>query len=559
VAPSTAPQGASSQLQDTSASAKPGGIYQWFSAAEIDSLDALPAPSVNTARTASGYVYSRLLKFKPGVLAPPLGEIEGDLAESWEIAPDGLQVTLKLRPEAKFDPRAPTNGRAVDAQDVLFSWKKFSETSSFRGDLFNGASAASPILSMSAPDARTVVVKLAFPDALTLPLLASAGHLYIQPKEADGGFDPKQDARGSGPWLIESLRRSVGVEFKKNPNWYRKDRPFFDGVSMPIVPEYAQQLAQFRAGNIWQGAVRQEDILSTRKDHPSLIMYSAGTFSQGPNRIIFGVERADSPFRDERVRRAYSLAMDRDLIIDTFADVSSFEKAGVKKGVRWNTAIPAGWDGAWLDPRGSDFGPNGKNYEYNVAEAKKLLTAAGHPNGFEYDLHYSVNGFSPTYVRQAEIMAGNIEQAGMRAKLLPEDHQTLFLPKRMRDRGLFTGVSIIASSAAVDSLAMISAYYHSTGGMSTHQPPFEPDPETDRMIEAMRREFDMTKRFKMTQDFQRSMAGKLRLLLWPGDATTFTLAWPWVGNAGVFNAYGTYGAPAESLIHQWFDQSKKKS
>src|SRR3712207_39400 len=51
------------QLQDTSAGARPGGIYQFYSAAEIDSLDALPAPSVNTARTASGYIYSRLLKF----------------------------------------------------------------------------------------------------------------------------------------------------------------------------------------------------------------------------------------------------------------------------------------------------------------------------------------------------------------------------------------------------------------------------------------------------------------------------------------------------------------
>jgi len=483
--------------------------------------------------------------------------IEGDLAESWEVAPDGLQVTFKLRPEAKFDPRPPTSGRAVDSGDVLFSWKKFSELSSFRSDLSNAASNAAPIQSMSAPDARTVVVKLAFPDALTLPLLASAGHLWIQPKEADGGFDPRQDARGSGPWMIDSLRRSVGVEFKRNPNWYRRDRPFFDGISMPIVSEYAQQLAQFRAGNIWQGAVRQEDILGTKKDHPNLVMYSSGSFALAGPRIIFGVERADSPFRDERVRRAYSIAIDRDLLIDAFADVSAFEKAGVKKGVRWHTSIPAGWEGAWLDPKSSEFGPNGKTYAYDLAEAKKLLTAAGYPNGFEYDLHYTPNGYTPTYVRMVETLAGNVEPTGMRAKLLPEDHQTLFLPKRVRDKGKFTGISIISASAAVDSLAMIAAYYHSEGAMSVNQPPFEPDPSTDTMIEAMRREFDMQKRFKMIHDFQRMMAGKARLLLWPGDATAFELAWPWVGNAGVYRGYGTYGAPTEALVHQWFDQSKK--
>ena len=106
---------------------------------------------------------------------------------------------------------------------------------------------------------------------------------------------------------------------------------------------------------------------------------------------------------------------------------------------------------------------------------------------------------------------------------------------------------------------MITGYYHSQGGFAVNQPPFEPDPETDRMIEAMRLEFNMAKRFQMIHDFQRMMAGKMRLLLWPGDATTFTLAWPWVGNAGVYHAYGTYGAPTESLTHLWFDQSKKKS
>src|SRR3546814_17899402 len=53
----------------------------------------------------------------------------GDLAESWEISPDKLQITFKLRPGPKWDARPPTNGRAVDASDVAYSWQEWSARS----------------------------------------------------------------------------------------------------------------------------------------------------------------------------------------------------------------------------------------------------------------------------------------------------------------------------------------------------------------------------------------------------------------------------------------------
>ena len=52
-------------------------------------------------------------------------ELEPDMAESWEIAPDGLTVTLKMRAGVKFHNKAPVNGRLMDMDDVLFSWKRF--------------------------------------------------------------------------------------------------------------------------------------------------------------------------------------------------------------------------------------------------------------------------------------------------------------------------------------------------------------------------------------------------------------------------------------------------
>lgn len=548
------------QRQETTSSAKPGGTYLSHVSEEIGTLDALPAPNAAIARRMSGFVYSRLLKFKPGNMTAPVGEIEGDLAEAWEVAPDGMQITLRLRPDARLDPRAPTNGRAVDVEDVLFSWKKFTEVSGFRGDLHNGTNSGAPIESMTAPDGRTIVVKLAYPDSMTLPLLASAGHLTIQPREADGGFDPRTEARGSGPFMIDNLRSSVAAELKRNPNWFVKDRPYFDGVRIPVLPEYAQQVAQFKAGNIWVSeagypVVRQEDVLQTKKDHPSLLMYSSGTFTQAAQRYWWGIQRTDSPFRDERVRQAYSMAIDRDLLIDSFGDVTTFDKAGIKKETRWNTAIPIGWEGAWLDPRSSEFGPNAKNYAYNIAEAKKLLSAAGHPNGFEYELHFTNTPTNPLWTRQLEALVGTVAKAGMTAKLLPEDDAVY--NTRLRGKGQFTGMTMSSSSAQADPVLMAFSHYHSKGAMGQHQLPFEPEPDVDKLIESMRLEYDVRKRFTMLHEFQRMMAGKMRMVLWAGEATTFDLAWPWVGNTGVFPAYGTFGWPTESLVHRWFDQSKK--
>ena len=55
---------------------------------------------------------------------------------------------------------------------------------------------------------------------------------------------------------------------------------------------------------------------------------------------------------------------------------------------RWNTALVGSYEGWWLDPKGKDFGPNAKYFQHDLAEAKKLLAAAGYPNGFETTSHY---------------------------------------------------------------------------------------------------------------------------------------------------------------------------
>src|SRR5437867_1096283 len=79
----------------------------------------------------------RLLQTEPGYLTVSTGDSEGDLAESFEVNADGMQIVMKLHANAKWDQKPPTNSRPVDADDVSFSWNKFASQHNQRGNLAN--------------------------------------------------------------------------------------------------------------------------------------------------------------------------------------------------------------------------------------------------------------------------------------------------------------------------------------------------------------------------------------------------------------------------------------
>src|SRR5436190_14616369 len=186
---------------DTSKSAAKGGIWQNYMARSSITFDPQVGTTADLAHAA--HAYQRLLRQKLGtVFSPPDGTVEPDAASSFEVSPDRLTVTMKLRPNNKLDPRAPTNGRAITTEDVKFSYDRFASLSPNRGNVLNSVSKDLPVLSLTTPDATTIVVKLAFPDSAILSMLAWGWFLNIMPVEADGKFDPRADMRGSGPWMM---------------------------------------------------------------------------------------------------------------------------------------------------------------------------------------------------------------------------------------------------------------------------------------------------------------------------------------------------------------------
>jgi len=113
---------------DTTAQAKSGGTIKTVYTADVLHFDALLSNSSSTVNDAAVFTYPRMLKYAVTKYPKPNeGGVEGDAMESFEVSPDKLTYTFKMRQGMKWDPKAPTSGRAIDAQDVLFSWNKFAK------------------------------------------------------------------------------------------------------------------------------------------------------------------------------------------------------------------------------------------------------------------------------------------------------------------------------------------------------------------------------------------------------------------------------------------------
>jgi peptide/nickel transport system substrate-binding protein len=226
-------------VQDETKSLVRGGIYK----SVLGTPPTLDPHLTGPQTTHCWMCYSQLLRTKPGHMENTSGEIDPELLESWEISPDKLTITGRLRTNTAFSPAPPVNGRNVTMEDVLFSWNRYKEISPRRGDLANDINRDAPIASLSATDDRTLVIKLARPYAPILSALSAKfnGTYYIVPKEAanTGALDLKGTVAGSGPFYMSEWIPTQSTSFRRNPGFKMdsRDVPYIEGADFYALPD----------------------------------------------------------------------------------------------------------------------------------------------------------------------------------------------------------------------------------------------------------------------------------------------------------------------------------
>jgi ABC-type transport system substrate-binding protein len=523
----------------------------------------------------SAEIYSTLFSETPGHLESSAYELEGGLAASFEVSPDGLTLTAKLRPNAKWHNIAPVNGRAVDAEDVLFSFQYHSEAASLRDLIWNKVSGGGFALEPSAPDAQTIVIPLSEPVAYAANWFAAfgsyTGQVIMFPKEASDPavLDLRSQMIGTGPFYLKSHEPSVNFVLGRNEDYWDPDFALVDEIFMAILPEYASRSPQLIAGELHFGRpgpdiVRATDILNIKKDQEKLLMYETD-LSPSTSVMTYGW-MGENPFKDERVRQAISMSFDRDLDIDVRFNTEEFAAAGIPVRTAWNSHlsnydawVKAGW---WLDPQGTELGEGAKYFAYNPDEAKKLLAAAGYPNGFDVKFNYPNaqqfdrgNIVEPYFFYLQEIGL-NVIDGGQ------TDYTGDYIPNNRDARGEFDGLAYHSVTGSipvvVDPTSALVATHLPSSGVTFHGYSVggggarTGDPALIEILEKAKIERDTDVRRSLLHEAQRYLAVKQWSLSEPGGATGYYLAWPAVQN------YRTWQSTNQQWekYRVWLDKTK---
>jgi ABC-type transport system substrate-binding protein len=518
-------------------------------------LDALTGPTGGT-RVQTQALFNRFFKAKPGILEPSDGEIIGDAAESYELSPDGLRLTIKLKQNLGTDPRPPVNGRKLDASDALFSWNVWAEQNTLRSTLVNSIDPNAPVESIATPDNQTVVFKLAFPNTLILGYLTDGFYFWILPKEAADKYDARNEAHGAGPWYLESWQQDTRLEMRRNPNYYDSKLPYLEGIDVIVLPEAAAILAQFEAkridvsGTVFAGGgITNDNVLEVHKRLPETQVFAVPSDSSS---FHFRPGYADgSPFRDVRMRRALSMSLNRADMAEFFTNASKLSEGGLPTEPTWAGHVPPVYP-IGVDIRDRLFSASAANFEYNPAEAKKLVSAAGQ-EGKPLELMYASAAMHQTV---GGVEADQLRQAGWQVSERVLDTVTEFVPTVVRRRGDYQGVASHLMLVQFAPEGHVYTNFHPTPATSCVRDR-QDFPELTALSDSMLTEFDTSKREGLLKDWMVRAATELPSIPLGAVAPSYHLAWPWIANIGVYQRWVAGQATnVDTFLHYWYDRSK---
>ena len=510
------------------ASTKPpkrGGVLTRASAWDPPVIDPRLTQSVGLFQFA-GLTSNRLVRhaFADEATATTDMTLKGDLAESWQGSADHRTWTFKLRQGVKWQNVAPLNGRELVAADIKYCFEQYAKegVQSFTFREVEG---------IETPDKHTVRIHLQTPNVLFPQNVAEPVAIIFAKEVLEEDGDLKKRLIGTGPYILKEHTRKVRIVLARNPDYFDKGRPYVDEYVILSTPDDATRVAAFRTGQsdiIARASLSDTEII--RKTNPNAQI-------QAYKNILtpFGLALAQDrpPFNDVRVRRALSMAIDRQKQVDSLFDGHGFLGWGVPY-IYFQDQMPTA----------KDLGPY---WQYRPAEAKKLLAEAGHPNGFETTLFYYE--YFPQMSSQVQLVQSDLKKnLNVTVKITKMDYTTYY---GRYVEGKWDGLSWgFQSGHAVGLDERTYMYMHSKSTKNFFR---VNDPVIDELTAKLRRTPDRAEQRSITKKiFEREHDQVLRM--WMPYDNGFMVHQPHVRNMASMALRRTdaYGSPGFARV--WLDK-----
>ena len=348
-------------------------------------------PALNSAIDGANTI---ITIFEPLLLINENNEVIGGQAESWETSEDGMTWTFTMRDGLKW-----SDGTDLNAKDFEYSFKRmanpdtaapYAETCLGMIDGFDAAQAGDPdALNVKASDdGKTLTIVLSYPCSYFDKMAAFATMSPVQQATVEANGDSWCTSAdtfvSNGPYMITDWTPSERIVLTKNPNYvggWDSSKIVSDTITLLLLEDSSASYAAYNSGEAQLiKDVPTDEIPSLTKAEDGGDFYVDTIL--GTYYVSLNLQR--DAFKDAKVRKALSLAIDRDYVANTIMQGTySAADSIVGPGI--------------VDESGY-FHDNGNapyisaDYEANLAEAKKLLEEAGYPNGEGYPtIEYSTN------------------------------------------------------------------------------------------------------------------------------------------------------------------------
>ena len=376
-------------FEDPAGDAKPGGVMVVASTWDVGPMDPTVSASGGTV-TVPNMVYNRLLGIVRGPQADVFQqpELEPELAASWERSPDGLTFTFNIAPGVTWQNVEPLNGRPFTAEDAAYALNRYASEGVHRAYYLN-------VSSIDAVDDSTLTITMAKPTADFLNPLGS-NKQTIFPRELVDSGEIETKAIGTGPLIMKEAVQAQHVTFDKNPDYWEGD-VLLDGFEFRVMPDPVARLAAFRVGQLdyaYALVANIQDLEALLETNPDVQVNLTPVVTQN----TLGMNLTLPKYEDERVRRAMSLAIDRQEMMDIVFD-------GLAKAL---AIIP--WPFIYGEEPTIESGNLGNWVRHDADEAMKLLQAAGAEG---LSMENSFYPYSAAYTQTTEVVQAQLRDAGI--------------------------------------------------------------------------------------------------------------------------------------------------